>query len=160
MDKLCIFFFDILVYIWCKLLDIKVESWRTFHRKLYHPEFPCNPKEKLPICPFRAITPLELVLLRLLHAHYFKLMSSAAGGNLKQPVSGCQRQSMLGRYSWKSCAVKDQRKSFSSKFWSSISPTNEPALFALFPVKTLRCTLNATMSRAELHPGERKGGTH
>ena len=77
---------------------------------LYHSEFPCNnPEEKLPICPFWPITPLRLVVLRLLHAHYFELMSFAAGGNLKEPVSGCQRQSMLGRYSWKSCAVKPQR---------------------------------------------------
>ena len=64
-------------------------SWITFHRKLYHPEFPCNnPEEKLPICPFRPITPL--VVLRLLHAHYFELMSFAAGGNLKEPVSGAK----------------------------------------------------------------------
>lgn len=49
-------------------------SWITFHRKLYHPEFPCNnPEEKLPICRFRPITPLRLVVLRLLHAHYFEL---------------------------------------------------------------------------------------
>ena len=90
------------------LVELAETSWITFHRKLYHSEFPCNnPEEKLPICPFRPITPL--VVLRLLHAHYFELMSFAAGGNLKEPVSGCQRQSMLGRYSWKSFAVKDQR---------------------------------------------------
>ena len=92
------------------LVELAETSWITFHRKLYHPEFPCNtPEEKLPICPFWPITPLRLVVLRLLHAHYFELMSFAAGGNLKEPVSGCQRQFMLGRYSWKSCAVKPQR---------------------------------------------------
>ena len=42
-------------------------SWITFHRKLYHPEFPCNPEEKLPICPFRAITPLRLYCVFCMH---------------------------------------------------------------------------------------------